>query len=423
MKSNLLPTLSATAYQNILIQLSSQLRAFSLVNKEGQLLYSKDQGKKFLTTSRLVAYQIIQKYLQPKIKDLFVLNDPENGGFHFSQLIFVAALHENLFLIWNQENNLIDFKIPAIPLYEKGVKNDFVWKALIESHTHSAVLSDFFANEFLRLSRLHLQKKQVEILSLPRYQTTWLKATQEIFEMQLANKAYGSFETSYKHTGNEFIKLKLSAEEKQNIKMITLDFNSTSSATADFHAASHVVESGLIQNIIQFYQIENYCSQSVLDKIKIILPPKSVVSKAHPKGEWNSEIQSICSQLCEHNLLQLNSQKRKTISNFSLGDELQFELKSSQKNYVFQFSQENIDLTDFEQLIQTQQVDILQIQRLDQHILLHFKLKPKFKLQLKISSRTQSQSEDFYFKINKAAFQEREIELKAQEEIEIKWKP
>ncbi|MBC7467630.1 MAG: hypothetical protein H7256_16685, partial [Bdellovibrio sp.] len=124
--------MSAAYYQYQLHQLIQPFTSCSLVNADGALLASNDLSREILTTTRLVAFQIVKKYLNPKPHDLFVMNDPENGGYSLSKLIFVAAIDSNLFLIWDETNNLLDFKIPPTPLYEKNVKNSFVWKALVE---------------------------------------------------------------------------------------------------------------------------------------------------------------------------------------------------------------------------------------------------------------------------------------------------
>ena len=111
-------------FHNVLNQMTSSLESFSLVNQEGQLLFSKDATQTdLLTTTRLVCFQIIKKYLQPKPLDLFIMNDPENGGYSLTKMIFVAALSDNLYVIWNKDLNFIDFKIPPTPLWRSAFIN------------------------------------------------------------------------------------------------------------------------------------------------------------------------------------------------------------------------------------------------------------------------------------------------------------
>jgi hypothetical protein len=413
--------LNATDFQNKISHLVSDLCSFSLVNSDGQLLFSKDLKTDYLTTTRLVAFQIVKKYLQPKPLDLFILNDPENGGFSLTKIIFVTALHGNLYLIWNEENPLVNFKIPPTPLYEKNVKNEFIWKAMIETNENAVFFKSFFENEKARLDDVISNKNYIEQLSLPKNQNVWLKATQEIFDLQLANKAYGSFECSAKVQNNQMIKLKLTSEEKQNIKMITLDFTSTGPALT-YSSASHVVESGLIQKIIQFYQIEKFFSQSILDKIKVILPPKSIVSKSHPTGEWNLEIQSICSQLCAYNLLQLNTQTRKNLLNFELLPELKVAIICQKKSHFLSFEQKNLRLEDFEKLIYSKFVQVRKIQRTEHAIHLEFDLISNEIEQLIVKSKLFSEGADYSFRINEKPLEERTYQLKPQDRFEIKWK-
>lgn len=360
------------SFQQDLHQFTQNFPSSSLVNADGILLSSSDLGSEFLTTTRLVSFQIIKKYLNPKANDLFIMNDPENGGFNLSKLIYVAGIDTNLYLIWDQECPLINFKIPPTPLYENNNKNEFVWKALVEDNTNSVELKKRFEDEKKKIDSLKTQKKIIQSLSLVKNQNAWLKSTQEIFESQFANKALGSTESIYKTKSNQILKLKFSAEEKQNIKSITFDFTNTSMAT-DYHTASHVVESGIISRVIQFYQIENYFSQAVLDKIKIILPPKSIVSKSHANGSYNYEIQSICNQMCSHNLTQLNTQTRKISTAFELNSELSLNLIFSHKSYPMVLDSKSFNLFSFEELIKDKQVEILKMQKKDRQYFLSFK--------------------------------------------------
>lgn len=413
--------MNAKTYQILLNQLTHDFSSFSIVNDEGHLLFSKDAQPECLSTSRLVAFQIVKKYLKPKPLDLIILNDPENGGFSLAKIIFVACLSENLNLIWHEDLNLIDFKIPPTPLYESGQKNSFVWNALVEGHPESGSLRNFFEQQKTLLDLVLLQKPLIQNLSLAKNQVAWLKACQEIFEAQFSNKALGSSESSYKTANQQLIKLKLTLEEKQNIKLLTLDFTNTNLAT-DYSAASHVVESGLVQKIIQFYQIENFFSQPVLDKIKIILPPKSIVSKAHSRGEWNHEIQSICSQLCLFNFNQLNSQSRKNSTSFELATELKFDLVSSLQNFPMSFDCKNVSIEGFETLLSQNQMHLIECYRGEQNIHLKFEVTDAVQPILQIKSKLFPEGKDWIFKINNQPPVGRKILLRPKDQIHISWK-
>lgn len=411
--------MTAKNFQNLAQQLTRLRRSFSLVNGEGQLLFSKDSRLECLTTSRLVAFQIVKKYLKPKPLDLIILNDPENGGFSLTKIIFIACLNENLHLVWDEDLSLLDFKIPPTPLYENNQKNSFVWNALVDNHAESLVFKNFFESEKAKLDSLLSQKEHIQQLSNLKNQNMWLKASQEIFDIQMGNKAFGNAECSYRTSAQQLIKLHLTTEEKQSIKLITLDFTNTSIAT-NFSAASHVVESGLIQKIIQFYQIENFFSQAVLDKI--ILPPKSIVSKAHPRGEWNYEIQSICSQMCTFNLTQLNSQARKSNLQFEVAPELKLDLVCAEATHPMSFDPKSIMLEHFEKLLMQNQIRLLQCQRGEQSIQLKFEVTDSARPALWVKSKLFTENKDFIFKINNQTPTERKLTLHPQDQVQIHWK-
>lgn len=413
--------MNAKTYQNLSAQLTQNLTSFSIVNSEGQLLFSKDGQLECLSTSRLVAFQIVKKYVKPKPLDLIILNDPENGGFGLTKIIFIACLSENLNLIWHEDLSLIDFKIPPTPLFEANQKNSFVWSALVDDHPEAAVLRRFFDHEKAKLDTILLQKECIQSLALLKNQNAWLKASQEVFEAQLSNKAFGSAEGSYRLPTNQLIKLKLLVEERQNVKLLTLDFTNTSIAT-DYSASSHVVESGLIQKIIQFYQVETFFSQAILDKIKVILPPKSVVSKANPKGVWNHEIQSVCSQLCLFNLNQLNSQARKNNTVFEIAAEFKFDLISSSQSYRMSFDSKTVNLEGFESLLMQNQFRLLECHRGEQNIHLKFEVMDSAKPMMQIKSKLFTENKDCLFKVNNEPPLTRKIQLQPKDQIQIHWK-
>jgi hypothetical protein len=413
--------MNAKIFNTTLKQLTLSFNSFSIVSHEGQLLGSQDMTTQYLTTTRLVAFQIVKKYLNPHVGDLFILNDPENGGFGLTQIIFVAALSENLFIIWDQELSLIDFKIPPTPLFEKNKINAFVWTALVESHPQANRLKEFFETAKAQLDLVMSQKDLIQTLSTTKNQVQWLKASQEMFEHQFSSKALGSAESTYKFKNNQLVKLKLSIEEKQNVRLITLDFTHTSPAT-DYFAASHVVESGLIQKMIQFYQIEDYFSQVVLDKIKIILPPKSIVSKAHSSGEYNLEIQSICQQLFTFNLSQMNSQTRKINSVFELAPELKFDFLSNLIRVPLHLDQKIAALDQLQILLNSGQLKALHLSRHDSVLKIQLLVQGSETLQIKVKSFLLTESKDFSFKINHKSLTERMVALKENDIVDLEWK-
>ena len=120
--------------QQLLKTILNPFASASLVTDDGKLLASSDTQILKSTTGRLVALQIIKKYLNPQIADLFILNDPENGGLNYQNIFFITRLTEKLFLVFVKELNSIQFKIPPTPLYEKGSKNKTVWPFLVDQN-------------------------------------------------------------------------------------------------------------------------------------------------------------------------------------------------------------------------------------------------------------------------------------------------
>ena len=101
----------------------------------------------------------------------------------------------------------------------------------------------------------------------------------------------------------------LGIEEKQNQRTITIDFSNTQLADI-MCAASHVIESAMIQEFVYHYKLHQFLSQPILNQIKLMMPPKSVVSKAHATGEHNFELQGVIRQMLKYLLSQLSSAKK-----------------------------------------------------------------------------------------------------------------
>lgn len=408
-------------YKQLSRQFLENFSGASLVNNDGILLASIDQSLEKLITTRLVAFQIIKKYLSPKPLDLFIMNDPENGGYGFSKIIFVAALDPNLYLIWNDDCSLIDFKIPPTPIYEKNKKNQFVWSALVEANPNSKFLSAFFENKKKMIDDLSLHHEIIQQLSAVKSQNAWLKSTQEIFDQQLQNKAFGSFECSYKLKKNQqLIKLKLTAEDRQTVRLLLLDFSNTSPAS-DYHAASHIIESGLIQQIVRFYEVSDFLNQAILDKIRITLPPKSIVSKSQTAGEYNHEIQSICGQLCWYNLQQLNSQSRKAATAFELEPEVHIDFVHPEQTSSFNFYQKNLSISGLEDLLQKKTISLEKMQKTDQQITLKFQILENLQQFLKIKTHLLINEIEPVVKINQKVADAGKHLLKQNDVIEFKF--
>ena len=400
--------------------LTKNFSSCSLVNSDGALIFSKDQNPAWLTTTRLVAFQIVKKYLKPQPRDLFILNDPENGGFQYSKLLFIAALSNNLFLIWDEEFHFIDFKIPPTPLYDQGVKNEFVWKALIQSNEHASAVEFFILQQKAKIDCITSLKKNVDELSSRDNQAKWLKSTQEIFHIQFNNKALGNFETQAKLKNGQFIKLKFSAEERQNIKLFTLDFTNTNLAT-DFYAASHVVESAIVKKIVEFYDFGDFFTQSILDKIKVILPPRSIVSKPNPSGENNLEIQAVCSQLCEHNLLQMNTHSRKSHAQFDFVNFLNFHIRSGDVFVSGQIHPQAVVFNGFEDLITRHLIEIQKMRKGENQNQIKFKVLAENDFKVKINNRYITDEQGIRFKINSVVKDAGQFALSGGDLVEIEW--
>lgn len=391
----------------------------SLVNADGTLLYSKDLGLDLLITTRLVAFQIVKKYLNPKPLDIFILNDPENGGFQYAKLIYIACLTPNLFLVWDENDGSIDFKIPPTPLYENGKKNEFVWQALVSTHKHSDQFKCRLELQKKQIDHILIQKQIVSDLELPKNQNIWLKASQEVFNLQFSNKTTGSIESYFKLHNNQLIKLNLKIEEKQNVRLITLDFTNTNLAR-DISAASHVVESALIKEIVEFYNLTEFFSQSVLDKIKTILPPRSIVSKSHPQGLNNFEIQMICKQLCHYNLIQLNNHSRKAHAQFRLNPFISFHLYNENIHSRNLLTEQYILLDNFENLIESKCIDLKKMRKQDNRCELSFSVSTRSNIEIRIDSLHQNTDEKSFL-LNGQPLTEKITRLNSGDLIEIVW--
>lgn len=360
-------------FYNNLKLITQQLKSCSVVNADGQLVFSKDTEADQLCTTRLVSFQIIKKYLNPKLGDLFIMNDPENGGFHFSKLIFVAALSEKIFLIWNEDHLFIDFKIPPTPVYEKYEKTTFVWQALVEPSPYFEVMTKAFEKNKLFIQNLSSKKNAIQFLSEPKNQQFWFKQCLDAFEHQFSNKAQGSGVVSFKITPNQLLKVKIQIEEKQNIQMLCFDFSGTSPAS-DICASSHIIESVLVKKIVDHYNLTSFFSQKILDKIKLLLPPKSIASKSNSLGQHNVYLQSLCAQASDYILGSLNQQTKKLAAAFQFTDHLSMHLSCGDCFSNFNLAASSGSIVGLEELITHKKIELLSMMKSENQMNIKFKV-------------------------------------------------
>ncbi len=298
------------------LSLLSNFKNASLLNAKGELIFSKDADPFKTTTSRIVLFQIAKKYLAPQVGDIIISNDPENGGTQLNRIFFVSCLHSNLFIVWDAEFNETQFKIPLMPLIEQHKKNPMIWGALVEAQPKAASFKKFFEAQFDKVKQTQVFEKFITTVASESFQKNWFTSTRSIFEDHFSLKSYGNCQLSLNYR-NKLIKMSVSADEKQQVKSFTLDLSGTNVAD-EFSASSHVVESGLVIEISKFYNLERCLSQPVLNQIKLLLPPKSVVSKSIPTGEYNFELQKFTRQMTRYCLAQLNTQTKKSDKKFSM---------------------------------------------------------------------------------------------------------
>jgi hypothetical protein len=202
--------------------------------------------------------------------------------------------------------------------------------------------------------------------------------------------------------------------------MFVLDLTNTNLAT-DFHAASHVVESAAIKKITDFYGWGEFFNQSILDKIKIILPPRSIVSKPHPDGRHNLSIQSICSQLCEHLLVQFNSPGRKSHTSFQYTNFLSFKIKAGEKYYNNLITKNAVTIESVEELVNQQKIELKSMRRLDNRSHIVFEVKSDESLLLTVNNRYDLENSDIKFKVNSKNQALGTHELKKNDLVELTW--
>lgn len=358
--------------QSALKTFLSPFNSASLVTEDGKLLASVDNGVMKSTTSRLVVFQIVKKYLNPQIGDLLILNDPGNGGLNYQNIFFTTRLSEKIFLVFVHVLPQIDFKIPPTPLYEAGQKNKTVWPFLVEQNLQASLLQTFFEKNWDLVLQLKNISHYLEPISVVKNQLAYFKIVALIFERNFNTKALGQSEVSLKLGGSDLIKLRLTIDEKQNQRSIHADFSQTSMAQK-LCAASHVIESALIMAVADSYGMQDLLSQPVLDLIRLTLPPQSIVSKANSLGTYNLLLQKIITEQMAYLLTNLTGKAKSATAAFKLQPEFRVQLEIDKHICEIHGDSKKFVFKDLDYLISAKKVFPIVSQFLDGKI--HLKLK------------------------------------------------
>lgn len=390
----------------------------SLVNAKGELLFSKDADPFKTTTSRLVLFQIAKKYLSLRVGDVIISNDPENGGTSLSRVYFISCLSANLFLIWDVDFFLVNFKIPLTPFVENHKVNAPIWSALVESQPNKDQYTHFFQDQLNKFKTLHLFSNFIQEASNEDFQKQWFLVSKNIFIKHFEAKSFGQNEISYKYKNDFTIKIKTEVDEKQNLRIFKVDFSGTSLAQPGaMSCASHVVESGLIIEFSKYYNLEKYLSQPILDHVRLTLPPRSIVTTANKLGEFNFELQKMARQMMKYNLSQINSQTKKTDRKFSLYSTHLLQMTSPTETNLIFLSNSRIQ---FENLIFFNQ-KVLQNIDGEYKASLIFNSEDAVQIQLRGISSDEDQSKR-WVKINKNTVKHGDFTLKKGDELVFNWK-
>lgn len=407
--------------QHFLNVMLTPFESSSLINDDGKLIASCDENILQSSTSRLVVCQIIRKYLNPQIGDLFIVNDPENGGLNYQNIFFVSRLTDKLYLVFVQETNHINFKIPPTPLYEKSARNKTIWPFLVEQNPQAQALANFFDSKWLQVSQLQAFKSFFQMIAMPKNLQVYFKNIERIFDRQFSNRALGQNEITYKLNGNDTIKLKLAIDEKQNQRTIYADFSQSSSAQK-ISVASHIVESCLVKALADHYGMTEILSQPLLDRIRLTLPPQSIVSKANSLGSYNLLIQKIVSEQAGFLLSTLAGQLKGKATVFKLSPESRMILKIADKNYSIHASSKKFVFSQLDYLIQTHQVMPLIVQNFEGKLKIKFQIKTAAPVSLVPMMLNKECPADFLSVGGVPVTFDSELKIPQNEFIEINWK-
>ena len=406
--------------QQLLKTILNPFGSASLVTEDGKLLASADTQILKSTTSRLVVLQIIKKYLNPQVGDLFILNDPENGGLNYQNIFFITRLTEKLFLVFVKEIDQINFKIPPTPLFDKGLKNKTVWPFLVDQNPHANILSDFFEKSWNSVHELKSLTAYLSEIAITKNQVIYFKIVSQILEQNFNTRAIGQNETLAKLTSSESVKLKLTIDEKQNQRSIHADFSQTSSA-GKISAASHIVESALVATISDIYGMTGFLSQPVLDLIRLSLPPQSMVSKAHLMGSHNLLLQKIVTEQVTFLLAGLNRKNKAVPAAFQLSPEFHVELQIEKNYHLISADAKKLVFKDFDYLIKSQKVSPLMMQQIDGNIKFKFKIETTENISVHPKLILHNRNSDFMTISGASINQEKATPLKKNDIVELNW--
>jgi hypothetical protein len=390
----------------------------SLFTGKGDLLFSQDPDPLKTTTSRLVCFQLVKKYLKLQPQSAVICNDPQNGGTDLHRLFFIYCINENLYLVWDQTCPWLDLKIPPTPWLDKGVENSFILDALFSASKNSDQLKLFFSKQLQLTLNFKKTTDMIALFSSEKYQRDWFKVCSQLLTDKLKLRAEGDVQKTIQYKNNTF-KIRILITEKQQLVPITIDFSGTSAAQ-EVSAATHIVESGLLVELIKYYGLEGYLCQPLLNAMKLVLPPKSVVAKSHPEGLYNFELQKISRQLIKQCLVETNSFQKKETKKKSLYstyffttkllDTTSTELEIFQNNY---FSNSRVQMSDAH-------FNFVKLQNRDKGYLCTFK--PRQPIELFFRGITSGDDQDVRcFKLNNKLMTTGNYSLTTDDSVEITW--
>ncbi len=406
--------------QQLLKTILSHFSSASLVTEDGKLLASIDCGVFKSTTSRLVVFQIVKKYLNPQIGDLFILNDPGNGGLNYQNVFFTTRVTDKIFLVFVQEMPQIDFKIPPTPLYDKGLKNKTVWPFLVEQNPHAEILRHFFEKNWHDVLKLKNLGPYLSEISVGKNQLAYFRIVAQIFERNFNTKALGQSEVSLKLSATDTIKVRLAIDEKQNQRTIHIDFSQTSIAGKMF-AASHVIESAVMMAIAESYGMCDLLSQPLLDLVRLTLPPQSIVSKANPLGTYNLLLQKAVSEQVFFLLTSLAGKSKAAPTTFKLKPEFRIDLEIDNKVCGIHANNKKFVFKDLDYLIASKAVLPLISQQIDGKVHLKLQVLTDKPVLIRPQLILNMYSQEFFQVSNASLAKDSVTTLKQNEIIELNW--
>jgi len=407
--------------QQILKIILSPFKSASLITDEGKLIASADTDHLQSTTSRLVVFQIMKKYLNPQIGDLFILNDPENGGLNFQNIFFTTRLTEKVYLVFVKENCQIHFKIPPTPLFEKGFRNKTIWPFLVDQNPNAKALTDFFESSWKAIEHLAHMHTYLHEISLPKNLQNYFKTVSKVFEQLFNTRALGQNEVTSRVSATETVKLRLTIDEKQNQRTIHADF-SQSSPVKTISAASHIVESALIKSLADHYGMEHMLAQPLLDSIRLTLPPQSIVSKANALGTYNLLLQKTVTEQISFLVSTLTRQNKSAPSVFKLNPEFQMDLQVNDTNYLISGDSKKLKFLDLDFLVQSNILIPLVAQYIEGKVHLKIQIKTDQKVVLKPKLIPHSGTPEFLMIDGVSNKLQSDVSLTKNDTFEINWK-